>query len=290
VLAGGVVALLAVVALAARSGDHDRGVPGGGLAGSAGHHAFAWVLLVIGPIAAVLGLAVFVYSQVMRRRDNEQTAALRRRRRLRTRIAVAAFVVLIAYSAATGQNPAAVLVGIFHDLFGNIHVGRLNPFNPGDAPVTQHGRARHDGGGISSVDWVVAGLTWLLIVAGTVMAVRRLRRRPDHEATALVEADDEPADTRLERLRAETDPRRAVIGAYALMDRVMADRELGRRTPEAPLEYLGRMTGAGYGRITALGRLTRLYATARFSAHPVDRDMQAEAVDAVETIAGEDPG
>ncbi len=81
-----------------------------------------------------------------------------------------------------------------------------------------------------------------------------------------------------------------MIGAYALMDRVMADRALGRRRSEAPLEYLGRMTAAGYARITALGRLTRLYARARFSTHPIDRRMQAEAVDAVETIAAEDAG
>jgi hypothetical protein len=49
------------------------------------------------------------------------------------------------------------------------------------------------------------------------------------------------------------------------------------------------MTLAGYGRITALGRLTRLYARARFSTHPVDAGMQAEAVDAVEAIAAEGP-
>jgi hypothetical protein len=80
-----------------------------------------------------------------------------------------------------------------------------------------------------------------------------------------------------------------VIGAYVLMDRLMADRALGRRRSEAPLEYLGRMTLAGYARITALGRLTRLYARARFSTHPVDAQMQAEAVDAVEAIAAEEP-
>ena len=113
---------------------------------------------------------------------------------------------------------------------------------------------------------------------------RRRRRRP------AVGNEDEPSDLGLDRLRAEPDPRRAVIGAYALMDRVMADRALARRRSEAPLEYLGRMTAAGYARITALGRLTRLYARARFSTHPIDRGMQAEAVDAVETIAGEDAG
>ena len=277
-LAGGLVALLAVVSLAARSGDHGRAVPGGSIAGPAGHHALAWVLLVLGPIAAVLGLGIFLYAQIVRRRDPEIIAMRRRARRRMLVLAViaAAFVI---YTVRTGQNP-----------LGFLHVH--NPFASTNPPGSGKNHAPPPGhsDGFATIDWVVAGLTWLLIVAGIVMAVRRLRRAPEREAASLAEADDEPADTRLERLRAESDPRRAVIGAYALMDRVMADRELGRRKPEAPLEYLGRMTAAGYGRITALGRLTRLYARARFSAHPVDRDMQAEAVDAVAKIAGEDPG
>lgn len=277
------------MSLAARSGDHARAAPGGGLAGSTGHHAIVWVLLVVGPIAAVLGLAVFLYSQVLRRRDDQLMAALRKRSRLRNRILLAALGGLIVYSVATDQNPAEVLVNLLHELFGGIQASRLNLFNGRRGPVAPHARAHHDGGGIGGVDWAVAGVTWLLIVAGVVVAVRRLRRPPDADPVALVEADDEPADTRLDRLRAEPDPRTAVIGAYALMDRLMADRSLERRTPEAPVEYLGRMTAAGYGRITALGRLTRLYARARFSAHPIDQGMQAEAVDAVERIAAEDP-
>jgi len=281
------VVLLAVVSVAARSGDHDRAVPGGSLLGTTGHHAVVWVLLVVGPIAAVLGLGIFLYAQVMRRRDTPEMAALRRRRRLQTRILLAAIAVLLAYSYATGQNPLQVLVNLVHDLFGNVHVGRLNPFSSPQAPATGHNHVHHGGGGVSLVDWVVAGLTWLLIVAGVAVAVRRLRRRPEPAAVAVAEADAEPADTRLAWLRSEPDPRRAVIGAYALMDRLMTDRALGRRRSEAPLEYLGRMTGAGYARITALGRLTRLYARARFSTHPVDADMQAEAVDAVEAIAAE---
>jgi hypothetical protein len=281
------VVLLAVVSVAARSGDHDRAVPGGSLAGSGGHHAVVWVLLVVGPIAAVLGLGVFLYAQIMRRRDTPEMAALRRRRRLQTRIVAAAILVLVAYSYATGQSPLEVLANLLHDLFGNVRMGGLNPFGSPQAPAAAHGHTHHGGGGVSAIDWVVAALTWLLIVTGVVVAVRRLRRRPEPDTVAVARADFEPADTRLARLRSEPDPRRAVIGAYALMDRLMTERSLGRRRSEAPLEYLGRMTAAGYARITALGRLTRLYARARFSTHPVDPEMQAEAVDAVEAIAME---
>jgi hypothetical protein len=282
------VLLLAVVSLAARSGDHDRPVPGGSAAAITGHHALVWVLLVLGPVAAVLGLGFFLYAQVMRRRDEQQMLEIRRRSRVRRAVILVALAVLIAYSWLTDQNPAAVLTGLLRSLFDGVHVGGLLPFT-GHEPPAQRRHVQGDGGGVSGVDWAIAGITWLLLLAAAAFAIRRLRRRlraadaPDVTAGA----DGEPAHVGLERLRAERDPRRAVIGAYALMDRVMADRALGRRRSEAPLEYLGRMTGAGYARITALGRLTRLYARARFSTHPVDRRMQAEAVDALEAIASE---
>lgn len=282
------MALLAVVSVAARSGDHDRAVPGGGLASSTEHHAVVWVLLVLGPIAGVVGLGVFLYSQILRRRDDERMAALRKRARLQRRIILAALVALIVYSVITDQNPLQVLLDLLRSLFGNLHdrlnaIASSNPKGPNGSHPAKPGHTS----GFATIDWVVAGLTWLLIVAGAAVAVRRFRRPPESRTHVAIERDDEPPDTRLERLRAEPDPRRAVVGAYALMDRLMAERALGRRRSEAPLEYLGRMTVAGYARITALGRLTRLYARARFSTHPVDAGMQAEAVDAVEAIASE---
>jgi uncharacterized protein DUF4129 len=270
------VALLAVVSVAARSGDHGQAVPGGALADSAGHHAFVWFLLVLFPILSVIGLGFFLYAQVVRRRD-PQLIALRKRARRRFLALVAVVAAIVVYSTWTGHNP-----------LGSLHLqnpfASANPHGPKANQPVHPGRSE----GFATIDWVVAGLTWLLIVAGAAVAIRRLRRRPERPAAAPLVGDDEPADTRLERLRAETDPRRAVIGAYALMDRLMAERSLDRRRSEAPLEYLGRMTAAGYARITALGRLTRLYARARFSTHPVDAGMQAEALDAVEAIATED--
>jgi hypothetical protein len=274
------VLLLTVVSLAARSGDHDKPVPGSGVASTTGHHVAVWALLVLGPIVAVLGLGFFFYAQVAQRRDPELIAIRRKARR--RQIAIAIIVIsAIVYSARTGNNP----LGFLHvtNPFANLHGNGSGKGHPAPAGHSD---------GFATIDWVIAALTWLLLVAGAVVAFRRIRRRRAEAAAAAAAAaaayDDEPPDLGLERLRAEADPRRAVIGAYALMDRVMADRALGRRRSEAPLEYLGRMTAAGYARITALGRLTRLYARARFSTHSIDRRMQTEAVDAVETIAAED--
>jgi len=277
-LAGSLVALLVVVSVAARSGDHGRAMPGGSLASAAGQHAAVWVLLVIGPIAGVLGLGVFLYSQVVRRRD-PALAVMRRKARRRLLVFVAIAIALEIYYLRTGHNPLSFL---------HIRNPLANVSPP--PPAKGHPHAAAPGNGFATVDWAIAGVTWLLIVAAVIVVYRRMRRTEELEdGAAPLELEDDPPDTRLARLRAEKDPRRAVIGAYALMDRLMADRALGRRRSEAPVEYLGRMTLAGYGRITALGRLTRLYARARFSTHPVDTGMQAEAVDAVEAIAAEGP-
>ena len=277
-LAGSLVALLVVVSVAARSGDHGRAMPGGSLASAAGHHAAVWVLLVIGPIAGVLGLGVFLYSQVVRRRD-PALAVMRRKARRRLLVFVAIAIALEIYYLRTGHNPLSFL---------HIRNPLANVSPP--PPAKGHPHAAAPGNGFATVDWAIAGVTWLLIVAAVIVVYRRMRRTEELEdGAASLELEDDLPDTRLARLRAEKDPRRAVIGAYALMDGLMADRALGRRRSEAPVEYLGRMTLAGYGRITALGRLTRLYARARFSTHPVDTGMQAEAVDAVEAIAAEGP-
>ena len=277
-LAGSLVALLVVVSVAARSGDHGRAMPGGSLASAAGHHAAVWVLLVIGPIAGVLGLGVFLYSQVVRRRD-PALAVMRRKARRRLLVFVAIAIALEIYYLRTGHNPLSFL---------HIRNPLANVSPP--PPAKGHPHAAAPGNGFATVDWAIAGVTWLLIVAAVIVVYRRMRHTEELEdGAAALELEDDVPDTRLARLRAEKDPRRAVIGAYALMDGLMADRALGRRRSEAPVEYLGRMTLAGYGRITALGRLTRLYARARFSTHPVDTGMQAEAVDAVEAIAAEGP-
>src|SRR3954454_5505231 len=73
-LAASLVLLLTVVSLAARSGGHDRAVPGGGVATTTGHDLLFWPLRAIGPIVAVLGLGSFFYAQGTRRRDPEMIA------------------------------------------------------------------------------------------------------------------------------------------------------------------------------------------------------------------------
>jgi len=95
------------------------------------------------------------------------------------------------------------------------------------------------------------------------------------------EADAEGArrmlDAALEPLRAPTDARAAVIEAYARMEQVLASRELGRRTPEAPREYLTRVLRRQGMPERSLTSLTELFEEARFSAHPIPASASARA-------------
>ena len=91
-------------------------------------------------------------------------------------------------------------------------------------------------------------------------------------------------DESLDDLRAEPDPRRAVIAAYARLERVLAAHRLPRRPAEAPLEYLGRMLAALSVSPQAARRLTDLFERAKFSQHAVGPDMKEEAISALETV------
>jgi hypothetical protein len=132
-----------------------------------------------------------------------------------------------------------------------------------------------------------------LVVGGVAVAVvafafaerRRTRRLPANAAVA-----DELAgalEVTLDDLRAERDPRRAVIAAYARMERALAAHGIPRRRFEAPNEYLERvlddLTHGGRG----ARQLTELFERARFSTHDIDPSLKDEAIAAVESLQAE---
>jgi hypothetical protein len=91
----------------------------------------------------------------------------------------------------------------------------------------------------------------------------------------------------LEELSAGSDPRSAVIAAYAHMERVLADRGLSRRHFETPLEYLDRAIGGLRVSHRALAQLTTLFERARYSPHPVGSEMRSEAEHALVSLRDE---
>jgi hypothetical protein len=120
---------------------------------------------------------------------------------------------------------------------------------------------------------------------------RRLRRPPrEGDEDALADELGLLLDDAIDDLLAEPDPRRAVIAAYARMERALAAFGLPRHDAEAPLEYLERIAPAIAHIPGAAGlafELTHLYERARFSAHAVDVEMKDDALSALVRLRAE---
>jgi hypothetical protein len=108
-----------------------------------------------------------------------------------------------------------------------------------------------------------------------------VRERPAAEQVAETLGDD------FDDLRAERDPRRAVIAAYARLEAALASSGLPRRPAETPEEYVARILDALEVRRRPVGELTGLYERAKFSQHPVDETMRERAIAALLGIRNE---
>lgn len=135
-------------------------------------------------------------------------------------------------------------------------------------------------------EWpLAAGLGGLVLLGGVAILVLR-RREPlpvdaqETVETALVRA----VDLTIEDLRREADPRRAVVAAYASMERALDAHGLPRRPADAPLEYLARILRELEVRESAVSTLTRLFEYARFSPHEIDAGMKEEAIGALVAV------
>jgi Domain of unknown function (DUF4129) len=150
------------------------------------------------------------------------------------------------------------------------------------------------------VRWTIGALALAGVLGAVVMLVRdlrglggwRRRRRPTAAETTVAQPsegmDDDPdvarraIDAVLEQLRGPGDTRAAVIEAYARMEQVLAERELGRRTAEAPREYLGRVLREQGMPERPLTTLTALFEEARFSRHSIPGSAPRRALSELE--------
>jgi hypothetical protein len=151
--------------------------------------------------------------------------------------------------------------------------------------------------------WTIVGLGVVgIVTAGLLLArdlrlggAKRRRRRRDRrtaprtaatELSAVAEDDSDVArravEAALEPLRDPADPRAAVIAAYERMEQVLAERELARRTPEAPREYLARVLREQGMPERSLTTLTALFEEARFSLHVIPQSAPRRALSELE--------
>jgi hypothetical protein len=151
---------------------------------------------------------------------------------------------------------------------------------PAPSPGTRGARVRWD-----EVAIVLALLAALGAAAVATRSRRRLVGLSPRRATQRAVSD--ALDESLDDLRSEPDLRRAIVAAYARMERALAAAGVPRRPPEAPVEYLERAlleleTSAG-----AVRRLTELFEWAKFSQHDPEPRMRDEAVDALVAVRDE---
>ena len=267
----GVIVALVVVAIASRGS-----IPAGEGGARAPKQALIDIIFTL-YLLTIAGSAVLaIYLLVLRRQLEAQGDVPRRS--LVERILVLVFVFGVASLAVrrfSGLDPIKR---------PNV-VETVDPGGPFPGATSSGSDAAQAG-----FSWVAAGVTTALIVLALVAwwyagrarkrARGELRGPEDRLATELAAAMDES----LWDLRAEPDPRRAVIAAYARLERVLAAHRLPRRPAEAPLEYLARMLNDLSVTPEAARRLTDLFERAKFSQHAVRTEMKEEAIEALETV------
>ena len=166
------------------------------------------------------------------------------------------------------------------------------------APIGDFGASPGSGGFVEQVVTNL-GLSWwevliavVLAVVGFVAILRAFRAyrasvsTPDEEPEVLrqTSALASAVGAGLRDARLEPDPRRAVITAYATMERMLAAQGWPRREVEAPLEYMTRLFAERNVRADALATLTELFELARFSHHVISPATKERAIGALTVI------
>ncbi len=268
------LALLALLALVAVASSGHR-APKGGRGAGPSPAFFDYVVSTYLVLAAVMAV-VLVYA-ILTQAGGRRVHS--RRRELRS---VLAFV--LAMGLATfllGGRHFKVLERIQRSLVHAQAQQKPSPpkQHPGGPPQARSPEFR----------WIPAATVGAFILAGVAVYVvsRRRRSSDDTDDEAVAEALAAALDDALADLRAERDPRRAIIAAYARMERLLAVYGAPRRASEAPFEYLSRVLIDLHVGATPVFELTALFERAKFSHHEIEPEMKDEAIDALAAVRDE---
>jgi uncharacterized protein DUF4129 len=139
------------------------------------------------------------------------------------------------------------------------------------------------------------GNPWPLLVLFAVVAlgaaartVHRRRRLVLPPPEPGLEPDAEPLVAALaagaRALQEDRDPRTAIIGCYAAMERSLADAGSPPRMADTPAEVLSRATVSGLVRSAPATTLTGLFRRARYSTHPMTEADRTAAIGALAQV------
>jgi len=275
-LAGvGLFALLALVAAASRA-HHVPGASGGIHQPPRGVGNYLFSIFAVLAIGATLALVYFWFS------ERDLFVQARKKRESRGMYKAIFILLLLGLIAAVVAR-----VFDFHPLFHGRNLG--NPLHGPRAP-TLPSKHLHGQPTPPTFEWLpvfvatAAGLALLGYIGLRAMKRARGELLDRHLLEERLEA---LLDDTLDDLYANTDPRAAILAAYARMEQLFASSGLPRHPHEAPLEYLGRAVGDLTSSGAALGRLTGLFQWAKFSPHGVDETMRTEAIGALTQVRDE---
>jgi hypothetical protein len=134
--------------------------------------------------------------------------------------------------------------------------------------------------------WPLAlGLGALVLLGGVWVMVRRDRRpEPPGPGESVEEELARAIGTTIDDLRSERDARRAVIAAYANMERILGSHGLARSRAEVPYEYLARVLRVLQVSESSVRSLTELFEYAKFSPHEIDDTMKERAIESLVAV------
>jgi Domain of unknown function (DUF4129) len=254
----GVALLLPVVALASR----PEGRPAGTLLGADPARVLVDVVTYLFVVLVVLGLLVIVWA-LWPRPDDEMLALPPRRRWGLSTVVTAILALGLALWLRNG--------GRLQGLRGAGAAGAGGRPLPSAAAAPARGVP-------AGVDWIAVAIVVALLAAGAVGLWWVLRPRPA-PGIPLARRLQAVLDDAIDDVLAEGDPRRAVIAAWARLERVLDRSGVPRRDSEAPFEYAARAGAALEVEPRWLERLADLFEWARFSTHEVTPAMREEALD-----------
>jgi len=267
------VLLLVAVAVAATGS-----VPAGSEGARRPSDRFLDVLISLFMLLMAFGVLLLGYVLLMRRSVAAEAAATRRQR---SPWASAGRLVLALGLLALSVRWLSADDGLRQRIAARI---RPRPASPaaGNATAPGHYQPEFATGPVLVVVALLA-----VAVAAWYFSYRARRRRLPPLPESLLPALADVLEGTLDDLRAEADPRLAVIAAYARMERALAAYGLPRSPAEAPDEYLQRIFSDLDVSRRATSRLTALFLRAKFSLHDVAPEMKQEAIEALEAVREE---
>jgi hypothetical protein len=227
-------------------------------------------------IALIPGAVILVYGLMQRKEIAEEIASGRYRRT--STIALIVFLGIVTGIVYLARDQGLHPLEIFGGEVGIGPNGEVIPRDPsGNDPDAYQ----------AEFAWipvlVILGLIAAAVAAFTIASRRQRRALGDDDAAVAEQLADVLEET-LDDLRTEPDPRRAVIAAYARLERSFAAAGVPRREEETAVEYVPRALAGLDVDTAAVRTLTELFTTAKFSHHPVDEGMKLEAISALERI------